>query len=103
MLKLRNAFKAESYKGEGSASDSLFWEQLEAGEAKSQMLSSVGSKQGLSYMLFSDFLKYFSEVFVCHWVDSPKYLCHPLRCEAKARGQVYELVVKQEGSFSFTL
>lgn len=32
VLKLRNAFKAEEYKGEGSASDTLFWDQVEGSD-----------------------------------------------------------------------
>ena len=29
VLKLRNAFENENYEGEGAASDSLFWDQVE--------------------------------------------------------------------------
>lgn len=67
VLKLRNAFKAEEYKGEGSASDTLFWDQVEASEEKSRLLSSVGSKEGVIYMLFSDYLKYFDSTYVNHF------------------------------------
>jgi len=55
----------------------------------------VGSKQGILYMLFTDYLKYVSETFVNHWEENPKYLYHPLRCQPKARGAAYELQVKK--------
>ena len=32
VLKLRNAFKNEDYSGEGSKSDTLFWDQVESNE-----------------------------------------------------------------------
>lgn len=73
VLKMRNAFKNEFYKGQGSQADTLFWEQVEGNEQKSKILSSVGSKQGIFYMLYTDYLKYFDETFVNLAEDNKKY------------------------------
>lgn len=61
LLKMRNPFEQTEYKGEGSESDVLFWDQINETEEKSRLLKqSTNSVNGIFYMLFQDYIKYFS-------------------------------------------
>ena len=100
VIKLRNAFKNEEYKGQGSYYDTLFWDQLVQGETKKRM--TAGDKEGVIYMLFSDYLKYFGETFINHLEATRNYLDQPLKFLSD-KAILFDVTIFKEAVYSFSI
>ena len=101
VLKLRNAFGNDNYKGEGSlAADTLFWDQVKPSEEKSKLLSSNDAgKEGSFFMLLPDYIKYFKETNVNMLEENGSYISKPLNLFGK-NGIVFDLEVIKEGFYT---
>ncbi len=52
----------------------------------------MGSKEGIIYMLFSDYLKYFDTTFINHFEVNKKYYNEELKFDPeRVRGLLYRL------------
>ena len=102
VVKLRNAFAHEDYKGEGSLTDSLFWEQIDPCEEKARLLSSDSPKDGLIFLLFSDYIKYFEETVINYYEPVRNYFNET--CDFTIpNGLVFDLTILKEGQYSLVL
>lgn len=102
IVKLRDAFLREVVKGEGSSTDTLFWDQIEEGEVKTRLLSTPGSKEGIIFILFPEYLRFIMQTSVSLTSASHNYTSEPLIFKKK-NGLVSELQIFTDGDYVLSI
>lgn len=103
ILKLRNTSGNTGWKGTGNEYDQVFWDQIEVSEEKEKFLQNeINKKDGLFYILYNDFVKYFGEVFINHHEPHGSYVAENLFFDFK-HGVVHELELLHDGFYSFSV
>ena len=93
MLKLRNPWGNTEWEGEGGEKDKDFWDKVVPHEAKSAFLKDqTVNNDGIFYIRFRDYLKYFSQTHFCFMEEQGNYLYDNFHPSAK-RGFHYSLTV----------
>lgn len=96
ILKLRNPWGTGEWKGSWSDNSSEWNQSLR------QQLNYFTSDDGVFYMNWNDFLKYFSDVQICYFHDNYRYSA--LKLQTKKDEIVYlKVAVSQPGTYYFSL
>ena len=83
-MKLRNASGNAEWKGTGYENDNIFWDQIELSDAKEKFLhNEENKKDGVFYILYADFIKYFGEVFINYYEPHGSYVADNLFFDLK--------------------
>jgi hypothetical protein len=103
VLKLRNASGTAEWKGTANENDNIFWDQIEASDDKEKFLhNEIHKKDGLFYILYNDFVKYFGEVFINNHEPHGSFMADNLFFDFK-HGVVHEIEVLHEGFYTFSV
>ena len=97
MLKLRNPWGNTEWEGEGCEKDMQFWSSVVSNEAKNNFLrgSSINN-DGIFYIRFRDYTKYFVQTHICFLEEQGNYLYEEYLPSVK-RGVHWSLTVFHQG------
>lgn len=87
MLKLRNPWGKRQWNGRASDQDHQFWSKIPPGDK--QKMNYQQKNDGIFFMLWEDFVNYFSMVDVCTLDDNANYLSVESDFD-KANGEMFE-------------
>lgn len=94
MLKIRNPWGYNEWRGLGNEADHAFWARIPQSEKASFANSLEFKNDGLFYMLYEDFCHYFNEVHFCYMLEKAIYEVEPMYADGK-HGSIFTLNVKQ--------
>ena len=90
-MKLRNAYGLMEWKGKGNEKDNVFWGDIELSEKRAKFISpSQIGNDGIFYMLYTDFLKYYSCFYLNFSELNGSYINEYLMYDQK-RGLLHEV------------
>ena len=95
LLKIRNPWGKREWQGRGSESDSHFWSKIPASEK--QNIGFQEKNDGIFYMLYEDFVNYFSMVDICRIDDNANYLSVESDFK-KENGEMFEFETNEHGT-----
>ena len=97
MLKLRNPWGEIEWEGEGCERDEKFWESIAESQDKAVFTNKVTkNNDGIFYITYQDFCKYFSQTHFCLLQPHSNYISEELFTNKK-NGSVYTFDVEKSG------
>jgi hypothetical protein len=103
ILKLRNPWGNTEWTGEGCESDRAFWSLIAPSEEKSHFLKDKTiSNDGIFYILFKDYCRYFSQTHVCFMEEDGNYVFENF-LPLKKRGSFWQCQIFEEDQYIFEL
>jgi hypothetical protein len=103
MLKLRNPWGDTEWEGEGCEKDKTFWKNIVESQDKVSFLSNfTNSNDGIFYITYHDFCKYFSQIHFCMMHSNGNYISEELYTNGK-NGSIFCLTVERTGEYTFEI
>lgn len=98
---MRNPWGRMEWEGEGSENDEDFWNNIIPSQEKNVFLSNNNkANDGIFFISYEDFCKYFSEVHFCLLEPNGNYLSEKLFLNKK-NASIFEFSIEKEGSYIF--
>lgn len=103
-MKLRNPWGLVEWSGKYSEEDSAFWGKIPTLEKKKIVndTQELKKEDGIFYMGYQDFCRFFETLHICHMTDRPFYEMIRVFFDGK-HGEVFMMTVKQEGEYILEL